>query len=227
MFYISPIVKRIMIICIIIFFIQHNLFNNDLVGDFFNKTFALHSVYSEHFNSFQLVSYAFLHADLSHILLNLLGLWVFGTRLEEIFGAKKFINFTLLSAIGSAVVHLIYLYLSQMDIYQYGYNDPYFYYNQQIINAPTMGLSGVVYACMAAFAYLFPRDNIYVYFIIPIQVRWLVLILIGYEVIELMAEVTHSSSSESSIAHFAHLGGAAVGFAWVYFQYKKNNKRYY
>lgn len=224
MFYISPAVKKIMITCVIIFLLQ-NTIESDSGGNFFNNFFALHSFYSEYFSAYQLITYAFLHLDFSHILLNLLGLWVFGTKLEELFGSKKFVSFLLICAVGSALCHLIYLYISQKELYMMAYYNPYLY---QSINAPTMGISGVVYACMAAFAYIFPRDYIYVYFIIPIQVKWLVIILIGYEIVELVQQFISTQNSQYEIAHFAHLGGAATGFIYVYLLYNKfpNKKRW-
>lgn len=214
MFYLPPAIKKIMLICGIVFLLQQTL--GDGFAFVFNNYLALHSVYSEYFSAYQLLTYAFLHADFSHILLNLLGLWVFGSRIELLLGSRKFVNFVLFAAVGSALFHLGFLFFNQKSTYILAQYNDYLY---RFLNVPTMGISGVVFACMAAFAYLYPNDYVYVYFIIPIQVKWLVLILIGYEVFDLIQELIQqwNNNGDFQIAHFAHLGGALVGYAWIYF----------
>jgi membrane associated rhomboid family serine protease len=87
------------------------------------------------------------------------------------------------------------------------------------LSTPTLGASGAVFGCLAAFGYLFPNTYIYLYFFVPIKAKWFVLFYIAFE---LVMAVNYSAGS--SIAHWAHLGGALVGFLLVYF-YNKTNRR--
>jgi hypothetical protein len=80
--------------------------------------------------------------------------------------------------------------------------------------APTVGASGAIYGILVAFGYLFPDRPIYIYFLIPIKAKYLVIL---YMVLEI---VFVASSESSSIAHVAHLGGAFVGFVYLLFTQK-------
>ena len=95
----------------------------------------------------------------------------------------------------------------------------YKYYND--INA-TLGASGAVFGCLAAFGYLFPNSYIYLYFFVPIKVKWFVL---GYAAVELFMGLRNSAGD--NVAHWAHLGGALVGFLLVFFWNKTNRRTFY
>ncbi|HEY8387512.1 MAG TPA: rhomboid family intramembrane serine protease [Parasegetibacter sp.] len=86
----------------------------------------------------------------------------------------------------------------------------------------TVGASGAVFGCLAAFGYLFPNSYIYLYFFIPIKVKWFVL---GYAAIEFVLAIQNSAGD--NVAHWAHLGGALVGFLLVYFWNKTNRRTFY
>jgi len=90
------------------------------------------------------------------------------------------------------------------------------------LSTPTLGASGAVFGCLAAFGYLFPNTYIYLYFFVPIKAKWFVLIYIAFE---LVMAVNHSAGD--SIARWAHLGGALVGFLLVFFWNKTNRRNFY
>ncbi|HYK44695.1 MAG TPA: rhomboid family intramembrane serine protease [Parafilimonas sp.] len=90
------------------------------------------------------------------------------------------------------------------------------------LNGSTIGASGAVFGCLAAFGYLFPNTYLYVYFAIPVKAKWVVLIYIA---IELFATV--NTSAGDNVAHVAHLGGALFGFLLVYFWNKTNRRTFY
>jgi membrane associated rhomboid family serine protease len=90
------------------------------------------------------------------------------------------------------------------------------------LSMPTLGASGAVFGCLAAFAYLFPNTYIYLYFFVPIKAKWFVLF---YLVFELVMAVNNSAGD--NIARWAHLGGALVGFLLVYFWNKTNRQKFY
>jgi membrane associated rhomboid family serine protease len=90
------------------------------------------------------------------------------------------------------------------------------------LNQATLGASGAVFGCLAAFAYLFPNTIFLIYYIIPLKAKWAIP---GYIIFELFSAVRNSAGD--NIAHVAHLGGALVGFLLVYFWNKNNRKTFY
>jgi len=92
---------------------------------------------------------------------------------------------------------------------------------QGIMQSPTLGASGAVFGCLAAFGYLFPNTYIYLYFFVPMKAKWFVLLYIAFELMMVLR------NSAGGIARFAHLGGALVGFLLVYFWNRKNRKTFY
>ncbi|TAD92832.1 MAG: rhomboid family intramembrane serine protease [Bacteroidetes bacterium] len=95
-------------------------------------------------------------------------------------------------------------------------------YANAALSGATMGASGAVFGCLAAFGYLFPNTYIYLYFFVPIKAKWVIL---GYMALELF--LTFQNSAGDNVAHFAHLGGALVGFLLVYFWNRTNRRRFY
>lgn len=90
------------------------------------------------------------------------------------------------------------------------------------LSTPTLGASGAVFGCLAAFGYLFPNTYIYLYFFIPIKTKWFVLFYIGFELI-----MAINNSAGGGVARWAHIGGALFGFLLVYFWNKTNRKTFY
>jgi membrane associated rhomboid family serine protease len=143
-----------------------------------------------HFYPWQLVTYLFLHGGFLHLFFNMLALWMFGMELEHVWGSKRFLTYYLLCGIGGGLSNLLVAPL----IGQVG---------------PTVGASGAIFGVLLAFGILFPDRPIYLYFLLPIRAKYFVTFYIG---LELVLGVT---GSPDGIAHFAHLGGAAVGFLYL------------
>ena len=93
---------------------------------------------------------------------------------------------------------------------------------QSRVNEPTIGASGAVFGCLAAFGYLFPNTYLYIYFFFPLKAKWFVIIYAGIELFS-----TLQNSAGDSVAHVAHLGGALFGLALVYFWNKSNRRNFY
>lgn len=136
-------------------------------------------------------TYMFVHANISHIFFNMLGLFFFGTAVERSLGTKEFVFFYLLTGTLAGLFSLGAFALGGA-------------WNVQLV-----GASGAVYAVLLAFAVINPRARIFIWGIIPVQAPLLVL---GYTVLELWSEIFGMGGN---IAHLTHLAGFA--FAALYF----------
>ena len=200
-----PVVKNLVIINAIVFILQQ-VFDRQMelnTGESLTMHLALWPIGSNFFEPYQLATHMFTHGGFQHILFNMLSLYIFGRMLENIWGPKRFLTFYLLSGLGAAALHLLVTFITN------GY-------------APVVGASGAIMGLVAAFAYLFPNTEMYMFFIpFPIKAKWLA---IGYVVLDLFGGL---SNAASGVAHFAHLGGAITGFIIVLIWNKTNRRRFY
>jgi len=138
------------------------------------------------FAPWQLVTYAFLHGNLPHLVLNMFGLWTFGREIERYAGSREFAYLYAVSVLVAGLAQVVVVSLPPVQAY------------------PTVGASGGVFGVLLAFAMLFPRRRVML-LIPPIPMpAWL--FVTGYAALELYWGVT---GTEQGIAHFAHLGGMA------------------
>jgi len=213
------IIKNLLIINGLVFFAQ---FTFERMGSpWMENTFALHDIHSDFFRPHQLVTHLFMHGSIGHIFFNMFALWMFGSALENVWGAKRFLLFYILCGLGAAALHLTTLYFEYKPYWEsYHFlsagDQAFLHYNY------TVGASGAVFGCLAAFGYLFPNSLIYIYFFVPIKAKWFVLLYAG---MELCLGVRNSAGD--NVAHWAHLGGALVGFLLVLYWNRTNRKRFY
>ena len=202
MFRLTPIVKLLLIINTVVFFLEKifgGLTISNLSFDMWvMKWFALMPFgglpvgfgLTFDFHPWQLITYQFLHGDFWHIFMNMFMLWMFGTELENRWGNKKFIYFYLICGIGAGLLHML-MSISLGHI------------------APAIGASGSIYGLFFGFIMLNPDRRLIMFpLFIPIKAKW---IGIGMVVISLIGGL----SGGDGIAHFAHLGGGLMGFLLV------------
>ncbi|MFY8003189.1 MAG: rhomboid family intramembrane serine protease [Chitinophagaceae bacterium] len=222
------IVKNLLIINGLVFFAQY--VNEQQMWLQFDNLFALHTFQSQFFKPWQFITHMFMHGSFSHLLSNMFALWMFGSILENIWGPKRFLLFYLTCGFGAALCHMAVLYFENASLLKeyYAINplsvdyDKVVYFVQAKLNQATVGASGAVFGCLAAFGYLFPNTRIYIYFLIPLKAKWFVIL---YALMELSLAIQNSAGD--NIAHFAHLGGALFGFLLVFFWNKTNNRTFY
>ncbi len=222
------IIKNLIIVNALVLLAQYVFRHNPTFN--MEDFFALHDTRSVFFRPHQLLTYMFLHSTegLTHIFFNMFALWMFGAILENLWGPKRFLIFYLLCGLGSAVLHLIVLHYQLNPIYetlqQYPPHDQILLLNNRNfdVNVATLGASGAVFGCLAAFGMLFPNSLIYLYFFVPIKAKWFV---IGYAAIELFSGIQNSTGD--STAHWAHLGGALVGVIIVLYWRKTDKRNFY
>lgn len=218
-----PVIKNLIIVNALVFFAQQVFRNRGM-----ENLFALHDVHSVFFQPHQLVTHLFMHGDLWHLLFNMLPLWMFGSILENLWGSKRFLIFYVASGLGAAILHLGVLYMEMGPIMEafrqlpISQQEELLYSPSFKVNTATVGASGAVFGCLAAFGYLFPNQLVYFNLLIPIKAKWFVLIYAG---IELWLGV--SNSAGDNVAHWAHLGGALVGFLLVLYWNKRNRRNFY
>lgn len=174
---------------------------------FMMKNFALFYPATPWFKLWQPLSYMFMHGGFWHLFFNMYSLYIFGMAVERIIGQKRFLILFFLSGLGAAAAQLG---VQAMD--------------SAIQMVPTVGASGCVYGVIVAFAMIFPEAKLTLIFPpVTLSAKWMAVIFIG---IELFTGVT---GTQAGVAHFAHLGGALIGFIliwWWYKRRKKNNNSY-
>lgn len=204
---------------------------------------GLHYFTSHGFGVWQLFTYMFIHANFMHLFFNMWGLLMFGMLIENSLGSKRFLFYYISCGLGAALIQMgVYAYMinqvaSGMDHQEYSYVMQYGWEvlrNGQnfvipsmgelnaLVNGVTVGASGAIFGILIAVAMLYPDLRMYIMFIpVPVKAKWMVL---GYGLIELLQGAT---GANSSVAHFAHLGGLVVGFIilwyWKY-RYKRNGR---
>ena len=223
---IPTVIKNLIILNVLVFIAQNTLGQD--VDRTMSNWFALHDVHSVYFKPHQLVTYLFLHGSLEHIFFNMFALWMFGAILENYWGMKRFLIFYMICGIGAGICQLAVSFpgmAHDLDIINQmppDMHEQYLYDPHIALNGGTVGASGAIFGCLAAFGYLFPNSLIYLYFFVPIKVKWFV---IGYAAIELWSGLR--SSPGDNVAHWAHLGGGLVGLLMVMYWNRNNRRNFY
>ena len=233
---ITDAIKHLIIINVIMYFAPQFL-NLDLTN-----IFALHYPKNEHFGFWQYVTHMFMHGGSMHLIFNMYALWAFGTPLEQMWGKNKFLFFYFSAGIGAGIIYTLVNYYQFNGIYEQlismgtspsdiqniltsgQYNDNIISLSNKtmsefysLYHTPAVGASGAVYGILVAFGLAFPNAKLaLIFFPVPVAAKYFIpLMIFG----DLFFGVTKYSIG--NIAHFAHIGGAVIGFiiAWYW---KKN-----
>ena len=218
----TPVVKNLLIINVI-FFLPVLLFDHLEAGGRFTTLFGAFYFYSPYFRPWQLITYMFMHGGWAHIFFNMFALFSFGPILEYAIGPKKFFNLYFICGIGAVLLQMLVLGIEvhnitgSFSIANANSDSSYFPYggiNGQlygIYHAPLVGASGAIFGLLVAFGMLYPNLELMILFIpVPIKAKY---IIPGYIIIELISGFGQFSGD--NVAHFAHLGGALLGFILV------------
>ena len=135
-------------------------------------------------------TYMFFHAPfytsvgISHILLNMLGLWVFGRELEEAWGKNNFLRYYFITGIGSGLITFLFNMNS---------------------DDPVIGASGAVYGILLAYGVSYPNRMLYIWGLIPVRSMWLVIIMGAIAFFGLLGNT-------DGISHVTHISGMIIGY---------------
>jgi rhomboid-like protein len=176
---------------------------------------TMHYPASEAFRPFQIFTHMFMHANFMHILLNMYGLYMFGSILERVWGTRRFTEFYFMTGLGAMA---LYTAVQGFQVYSLtgSFNPSPLLVApdssaEHIINSSMLGASGAVFGVLTAFAMLWPNTELFLMFVpIPIKAKYAIG---GYVVLELFLGIR--SNPGDNVAHFAHLGGALIGFIIV------------
>ncbi len=170
----------------------------------------------------QVVTYMFLHANLTHLFFNMFALWMFGRVLEYDLGSKRFLAFYMTCGIGAALIQMgvMWLELGGLTI-EAAQSMEQAAQIAQRLNVPTIGASGAVFGILLGFGMLHPNARLMLLFPpIPMKAKYFVIL---YGVLELFAGV---SGRMDNVAHFAHIGGMLWGLLLLIYWKKRGAIRY-
>lgn len=193
---------------------------------------------NDHAGMWQFFTHMFMHGGVFHLLMNMIGLWMFGSPLAKMWGKNRFLIFYFTAGIGAAIIYtgvnyyqfdVIYSQLSNagltadqiqnmLDKSVYPPSiiaEETFVEFYQLMNSPTVGASGAVYGILVAFGVMFPNAKLMFLFLpFPIAAKYFIPAIIA---LDFFLGLTGFSifGGNIAIAHFAHVGGALVGFLLV------------
>jgi membrane associated rhomboid family serine protease len=202
--FVPPMIKRLLILNTAIFVVYFfaTAFRWDMLLEVF-KAFSLIPSWVVKGAFWQPFSYLFLHSPygFTHILFNMLMLWMFGQDLERDWGGRRFLEFYFFCGVGAGLCDVAArVFFGGMDV-------------------PTIGNSGAVYGILLAFGLLYPDRTVLFALIFPIPARVFVAIIGGIQFMMTFG------STQSNVSHVAHLGGMA--FAYLYMRMFGSRQRRY
>lgn len=235
------IITVLIAINLLVFFVSQSIVGHRL------DPLELYFPKNEHAGIWQFFTHMFMHGGIFHLLMNMFGLWMFGTPLAKIWGKTRFLIFYFTTGIGAAIFYTSINYyqfdtiysqltnagLSTADIQAMFDKSAYppsiiseetFVQFYQIMRSPMVGASGAIYGILVAFGMMFPNTKLmFIFLPFPIAAKYFIPALIA---LDLFLGLTGFSifGGSISIAHFAHVGGAFVGFLLVMFWRKKPSR---
>ncbi len=153
----------------------------------------------------QPVTYLFLHADIFHILFNMLSVWMFGVDLERRWGTQAFIRYYAVTGVGAGICSLLVSLLP---------------FGAASYSIPTIGASGAVYGLLMAWGIVFPHRTILFLGIFPLTARVFVLIMGAIAFTQAIGQ-----GGGTTVAHVAHLGGLLAGYWYLKTPVRKSPPR--
>lgn len=154
-------------------------------------------LFTQSFFIWQPVTYMFLHGGFSHVFFNMFALWMFGTELENQWGTKFFLKYYFVTGIAAGILSALVQPNSQI---------------------PIIGASGAIYGLLLAFALMYPNRIVYFNFLIPIKVKYFVMIFAAIELFSSMG------NGGDGVAHFTHLSGMIFGYLYLLWRDRKKKK---
>ena len=220
----SPIVLNLVIINVLVYLAQM-VTGGSQEPNAASDLFALHHYKSIYFKPYQIITHMFMHGGFFHLLFNMFALYMFGSMVERVWGPKKFLIFYFICGLGAAFFQMGSYAFDFWQIDHQAVLDTVNYdeYQALLRRAYTVGASGAIMGVLAAFGYLFPNTEMLIIPIpVPVKAKWAISGMIALDVFGGVVKV-----QGDNLAHFAHIGGALIGFLLVIYWNKSNKKTFY
>lgn len=216
----SPVVKNLLIINVICF-LPYLLFNEAMVNQIYNLASA-HYFDSPLFKPWQPITYMFFHGGWMHIIFNMFALYSFGAVLEYSMGSKRFVLFYFICGLGGIALQLI---VQAIEVHAIIGTFTTHDINATLNSIPLaeakklagiymssmVGASGAIFGLLIAFGMMYPNAELMIMFIpVPVKAKYIMPV---YVLMELSLGIGQFAGDD--VAHFAHLGGALIGFILV------------
>ncbi|MGB0896220.1 MAG: rhomboid family intramembrane serine protease [Flavobacteriaceae bacterium] len=245
---ITDTIKHLLIINVLFFAAKYVALQS---GVNLTEHLGLFFIKNELFMPWQFVTTMFMHANVNHILFNMLALWMFGSALEQVWGKTKFLFFYFSAGIGASLIYTLVNYIQFDNVYSGllsaglssndisiildtgSYNTSILKYVSQealesfysIYNAPAVGASGAIMGLLVGYGMLFPNAELMLlFFPVPVKAKYFIPVLIGLDIFSGLTGI--SIFSPNNTAYWAHIGGALIGFVmmmyWKKTQFNKN-----
>lgn len=242
---ITPMVKQLLIINILVYI------GSQILGAAAYQMLSMYYFEAAAFKPWQVLTHMFMHAPLPnfmHILFNMIALVSFGSALEQFWGGKKLLFFYISCGLGAALLHTgvnYYVFHDALDkLVAAGFksSEVYELLNKEMVNTgwyevlgqqgvnkmgssfigTVVGASGAIYGLLVAFAFMFPNAELALMFIpVPIKAKYFVPGIIAVDLFLGFKGQSIFGDGGSGVAHFAHVGGALIGFIMMWY-WKKN-----
>ncbi|MBL7716863.1 MAG: rhomboid family intramembrane serine protease [Bdellovibrionales bacterium] len=190
----TPTVKWIMIACLAGFLVQQTV-DQFMGGNLISWLGLVPSQFMIHQRFWQLFTYPFLHADVTHLLMNMIMLLFFGSELESVWGRSFFLKFYFLCAVTSGVVYLL------LQAFVWG---------GEGLGTPMVGASGAIFGLLMAYGLIFGERTMLLMMLIPMKAKYITWIFAG---VQLMTVVF---SGRNGLSGAAHLTGMITGFVFLW-----------
>jgi len=172
-----------------------------ILGDWFTELFSLTPALAFNGAYWQFFTYMFMHGSIMHVALNMFVLMIFGIRIEETLGKMNFIILYILAGLGSAGLYMLLTGFGSTVL--------------------MLGASGAVFGVLTAYAFLYPKEIIWIFPGIPLPAILAIVLLAGFELFSGLFGL------QAGIANFGHLGGIIVGaiFMIIYKQIGRHGSK--
>jgi membrane associated rhomboid family serine protease len=187
----TPVVKRLLIINVGIWFIGQVLIEGLFLGtDYLGTVFSLVPE-----------QVLFKGSSVTHILFNMLMLWFFGSELEQKWGSKFFTIYYFVCGVGAAVIYILGLAFSVL----------FFKTSSSSLMIPVVGASGAIFGLLLAYGMLFGERMMFFMMLFPMKAKYFVMLMGFIEFVSLI----QTRERGSDVAYLAHLGGLAAGLLFL------------
>ncbi|MGZ3757491.1 MAG: rhomboid family intramembrane serine protease [Mucilaginibacter sp.] len=229
---IPPVIKNLLIINLICF-LPSLYYSNGFAGqkDPIAELFGVYYFNSPNFHPWQLLTYMFIHGGWAHIIFNMFALYSFGPHIEYVMGSKRFFNFYFICGFGAIGLQML---VQAIEVHaatgaftiplNFASNDPAVIAKlQAIYGGPMVGASGAIFGVLIAFGMIYPNAELMIMLIpVPVKAKYIIPV---YVLIEISLGIGQFGGD--NVAHFAHLGGALLGFMLVKLWHLQGPKSFY